>query len=496
MTRGHFIANAWQAGSAGKRIDCIDPATAEAFDSIAAGTAEDVDAAVNAARRAFAGWKSTTGAERARILRAISAAIAADRDRLAAIETRDNGKPLPESFIDVDTIAQIFAMYADMAEELDARGEEPVDLPGGAMKTTVAYRPVGVVGMITPWNFPLEQFTWKVAPALAAGCCAVVKPSEFTSLSSLELAALMAGAGLPPGVVNVVTGTGAEAGAALVRHPGVDKVSFTGSTATGRQIMRAAAEDLKRVSLELGGKNPLIVFDDVDLDAAVQWVGFGAFVNQGQVCTASSRLLVQEGIAGRFLDRLTELAEAIRTGPGDAEGVKMGPLVSQTQYDKVMSYIEAGKRAGARLVTGGTRPPGLNAGYFVAPTIFADVTPDMSIWTEEIFGPVLSVMTFRTEEEAVRLANDTPYGLAASVLSRDRARAERVGDALEAGIVWQNCSNMVVIQAPWGGIKKSGMGRELGRWGLESYLEPRQKTRWLGDGSLDWYALPGRLAAE
>ena len=495
MSHGHFIGNDWRAGGSGKTIDCIDPATAERFDSIAAGNAEDIDAAVNAARRAFEGWKATTGTERAGILRAISAAITANRDRLAEIETRDNGKPLPESFIDVDTIAQIFAMYADMAEELDARGEEAVNLPGGAMRTTVAYRPVGVIGMITPWNFPLEQFTWKVAPALAAGCCAVVKPSEFTSLSSLELAALMAGAGLPPGVVNVVTGTGAEAGAALVRHPGVDKVSFTGSTATGKQIMRTAAEDLKRVSLELGGKNPVIVFDDVDLDAAVQWVGFGAFVNQGQVCTASSRLLVQEGIAGRFLDRLTELAKAIRIGPGSAEGVKMGPLVSQAQYDKVMSHIQAGKQAGARLVTGGSRPPGLNAGYFIAPTIFADVTPGMSIWTEEIFGPVLSVMTFRTEEEAVRLANDTPYGLAASVLSRDRARAERVGDALEAGIIWQNCSNMVVIQAPWGGIKKSGMGRELGRWGLESYLEPRQKTRWLGDGSLGWYDLPDGPAA-
>ncbi|MDR0808462.1 MAG: aldehyde dehydrogenase family protein [Gemmobacter sp.] len=496
MSRGHFIGNARHPGGSGKKIDCIDPATAMTFDSIAAGSAEDIDAAVCAARRAFTAWKATTGAERARILRAISGAITANRDRLAEIETRDNGKPLPEAFIDVDTIAQIFAMYADMAEELDARGEEAVGPSGGAMKTTVAYRPVGVIGMITPWNFPLEQFTWKVAPALAAGCCAVVKPSEFTSLSSLELAALMAGAGLPPGVINVVTGTGAEAGAALVRHPGVDKMSFTGSTATGKQIMRIAAEDLKRVSLELGGKNPLIVFDDVDLDAAVQWVGFGAFVNQGQVCTASSRLLVQESIAGRFLDRLTELAEAIHIGPGSAEGVKMGPLISQAHHDKVMSYVQAGMEAGARLVTGGSRPPGLNAGYFVAPTIFADVTPDMTIWTEEIFGPVLSVMTFRTEEEAVRLANDTPYGLAASVLSKDRARAERVGDALEAGIIWQNCSNMVVIEAPWGGIKKSGMGRELGRWGLESYLEPRQKTRWLGDGSLDWYALPDRLAAE
>lgn len=495
MARGHFIGNVFRQGHSSTLLNCIDPATGKAFDTIVAGDAEDVDIAVKTARQAFhGGWKSTTGFERAGILREIARSIAANRDRLAEIETRDNGKPLPESYIDVDTIAQIFEMYAGMAEELDKKGEETIDLPGDAMKTTVAFRPIGVVGMITPWNFPLEQFTWKVAPALAAGCCAVVKPSEFTSLSSLELADIIAKSGLPAGVLNVVTGLGGEAGDALVRHPGVNKISFTGSTATGKRIMGAAAEDLKRVSLELGGKNPLIVFDDVDIDAAVQWVGFGAFVNQGQVCTASSRLLVHQDIADRFLKRLVELAEGIQVGAGSVKGVKMGPLVSETQYRKVMSYIDAGRMAGATLLAGGDRPAGLDEGYFIAPTVFSDVTPDMTIWTEEIFGPVLSVMTFRDEEEAIRLSNDTPYGLAATVLSKDRDRAERVADALDAGITWQNCSNMVVIQAPWGGVKKSGMGRELGRWGLESFLEPKQKTRWMVDGSLGWYALP--TAAE
>ena len=495
MKRKLFIGNDWVAGKSGKHIDCIDPASGEVFDSVPAGGPADIDAAVSAARQAFdRGWKRTTGAERAKILRAISAGITANRERLAALETRDNGKPLPESFIDVDTIAQIYEMYAGLAEGLDARGEEALDLPGDAIRSTVAYRPIGVVGMITPWNFPLEQFTWKVAPALAAGCCAVVKPSEYTSLSALELAGIIAEAGLPAGVLNVVTGTGPEAGDALVRHPGVDKISFTGSTATGKHIMRTAAEDLKRVSLELGGKNPVIVFDDVDIDAGVEWVAFGAFVNQGQVCTATSRLLIHAPIADRFLKRLVEVAQGIRIGSGAAEGVKMGPLVSQVQYDKVMSHIAAGKKAGATLLTGGTRPAGLDKGYFLAPTIFADVTEDMSIWTEEIFGPVLSVMRFEDEDEAIRLANDTPYGLAATVLSKDKDRAERVADALDTGITWQNCNNMVVIQAPWGGVKKSGMGRELGRWGLESFLEPKQKTRWLTAGSLGWDDMPA--AAE
>lgn len=495
MSSAHFIANAWVAGASGRTIDCVDPATGEVFDRIAAGGAAEIDAAVAAARKAFeGGWKATTGAERAKILRAIAKAITENRDRLAAIETRDNGKPLAEAYYDVDTIVQIYDMYAGLAEGLDARGEEALDVPGGAFRTTVSYRPIGVVGMITPWNFPLEQFTWKVAPAIAAGCCAVVKPSEFTSLSALELAGIIGKAGLPAGVLNVVTGLGAEAGEALVRHPGVDKISFTGSTATGKRIMRTAAEDLKRVSLELGGKNPVVVFEDVDIDPAVEWVIFGAFVNQGQVCTATSRLLIQDSIADRFLKRLVQVAEAIRVGAGTAEGVKMGPLVSKAQYDKVMSYIEAGRKAGAKVLTGGGRPAGLDKGFFVAPTIFAGVTPDMSIWREEIFGPVLSVMRFKDEAEAIRLANDTPYGLAATVLTKDAARAERVADALDAGITWQNCNNMVVIQAPWGGTKKSGMGRELGRWGLESFLEPKQKTRWLPGGGVGWYDVPAEAA--
>lgn len=491
MKPAHFIGGAWVAGQSGKTIDCVDPSTEEVFDRVPAGAAAEVDAAVAAARKAFdGGWRQTTGAQRAAILRAVAKGIADNRERLAALETRDNGKPLAESYIDVDTIAAIFDMYAKLAEELDGRGEEEVPGAAAAFRTTVAYRPIGVVGMITPWNFPLEQFTWKVAPALAAGCCAVVKPSEFTSLSALALAEIIGKAGLPAGVLNVVTGLGPEAGEALVRHPGIDKISFTGSTATGKRIMRTAAEDLKRVSLELGGKNPVVVFDDVDIDPAVEWVIFGAFVNQGQVCTATSRLLIQDGIADRFLKRLVQVTEAIRIGTGTDEGVKMGPLVSRAQYDKVMSYIDAGRKSGAKVLTGGGRPAHRDKGFFIAPTIFDGVTDGMSIWREEIFGPVLSVMRFKDEAEAIRLANDTAYGLAATVLTKDSDRAERVADALDAGITWQNCNNMVVIQAPWGGVKKSGMGRELGRWGLESFLEPKQKTRWLPGGGIGWYETP------
>lgn len=487
MAQEMFIAGKWVRSHSDQTLDCVDPATAQAFDSIASGNAQDVEDAVAAARSAFAGWKATPAAKRAAILRRIAQKITDNRDDLAALETRDNGKPLPESYVDVDTIAQIFAMYADMADALDARPEEPVAIPGDAMQVSVARVPVGVVGMITPWNFPLEQFTWKVAPALAAGCCAVLKPSEFTSLTSLALTRLIDEAELPAGVLNVVTGTGARVGEAMVAHPGIDKISFTGSTATGKRIMGRAAQDLKRVSLELGGKNPAIVFDDVDLDAAVEWIAFGAFVNQGQVCTATSRLIVQDGIADRFVARLSEVARKIRIGPGDQEGVKMGPLVSEAQYDKVMDHIEKGRGEGATLIAGGGRAEGFNAGYFVAPTVFDDVTEDMSLWTDEIFGPVLSVRRFTDEAEAVRLANATPYGLAASVLSGDEARAERVADALEAGITWQNCTNMVVIQAPWGGVKQSGMGRELGRWGLDAFLEPKQKTRWKVGGGVGWY---------
>lgn len=491
MARKNLINNEWCDSATGNTLACINPANEQEFDRVQASGAQDVSDAVAAARAAFdGGWKQSTGAERAKLLRAFSAGITARRDELSQLETQDNGKPLPESYFDVDTAVQIYDMYADMAEELDEKGEEAVELPVDYLKSGVTYKGIGVIGMITPWNYPIEQFTWKVSAALAAGCTCVVKPSEFTSVTATILGEIAIEAGFPPGVLNIVTGTGPDVGEALVLDPRVDKISFTGSTATGRRIMELASRDLKRVSLELGGKNPIIVFDDVDLDAAVEWTAFGSFVNQGQVCTSTSRLLLQKGQAQPFLARLKQLAESLKVGDGSVEGTQMGPLASQPQYDKVMGYIDQGKSAGANVLTGGERPAEQNTGYFVKPTIFTDVTPDMSIWTDEIFGPVLSVIEFETEEEAVRLANDTPYGLAATVLSEDKDRAERVADALDAGITWQNCNQMVVIQSPWGGVKKSGMGRELGKWGLMNFLEPKQKTRWLPGGSLGWYPMP------
>ena len=481
-----YIDGQWQQSDGSARIPCIDPATEQAFASVPDATDLDVDRAVQAAHRAFASWQRTTGAARAAYLRMFAEELLRRRDEIAALETQDNGKPLPEALFDVDCAARIFEMYADLAAGLDAGGEI-LSTSADYLSVRVERRPMGVVALITPWNFPLEQFTWKVAAALAAGCTCVIKPSEVTSATALLCGEICSTIGLPGGVLNIVTGRGAGAGAALVAHPRVAKISFTGSTATGRGIMTQAAADLKRVGLELGGKSPVIVFPDVDLDRAVEWVMFGAFVNQGQVCTSTSRLLLAEELAGPFLARLKERTEALRIGPGTEAGVQMGPLVSAAQHEKVTRYITIGMDEGATLLTGGGRPAGLNAGYFVAPTIFTNVRPDMRIAREEIFGPVLTVMTFSSEEEAIALANDSEYGLAAAVLSGDEVRMARVSMALEAGIVWENCNQMVVMEAPWGGVKKSGMGRELGRWGMESFQDLRQVTRWLPDAGLGWY---------
>lgn len=488
FTNQLFIDGQFVDSHSTNRLTAINPATGEALTEIPRATNDEVDSAVSSAYQALnAEWKQTTGKERAVYLRAIANQLRERREVFGELETLDNGKPLPESLYDVDTAASIFDMYADLAEELDDKQEEQLKLPVDFLDSSVCYKPVGVVAHITPWNYPLEQLTWKVAPTIASGCTCVLKPSEHTSLTALEFGKICQTVNLPNGVVNIVTGLGQDTGEALINDARVSKISFTGSTATGKRIMSVAAEQLKRVSLELGGKSPILVFDDVELDNAVEWVMFGSFVNQGQVCTSTSRLLIQEGIAERFLARLKERAEKIRIGDGMDEGIQMGPINNQAQYEKILGYIETGKSQGATLLCGGSRPEGLDAGYFVSPTVFTNVTEDMRIWKEEIFGPVLSVKTFSSEEEALALANGSEYGLAATVLTNDNGRAERVADQLESGITWINCNQMVVPQAPWGGVKKSGMGRELGRWGLQSFLEVKQKTRWLPDGPLGWY---------
>lgn len=485
-----FIDGTWVDPAQGGTINVVDPATERVFAAIGAGTAADIDRAVAAAERAGRGaWAKTTGRERATILRAIAARLEAEADALARIEVQDNGKPLAEAEGDVADTIYCFNLYATYAEELDAKQGERIAVPDERFKTTVKYMPAGVAGLIVPWNYPLLMAAWKVAPALAAGCTLVLKPSEFTSLSALALARICHAAGVPPGVVNVVTGLGRDAGGALAAHPNVRKLAFTGSVPTGIAVATAAAKDVKSLSLELGGKSPIVVFDDADLDQVVEWVMFGIFWNQGQVCSATSRLIAQSRIAGPLVERLSEEASKIRIGNGMGSGVQLGPLVSRPQYDKVMNYIEIGKRE-ASLVCGGGRPAGFNAGYFVEPTIFAGVPPEARIWKEEIFGPVLSVAAFKTEEEALALANGSEFGLAAAVMTQDLDRAARVADRFEAGVVWINCSQPNFLEPPWGGVKKSGIGRELGTWGLMNFLEPKQITAYQSTDPWGWYLKP------
>ncbi|ANH07555.1 aldehyde dehydrogenase family protein [Shinella sp. HZN7] len=467
----------------------INPATEGTFAEVAAGQAVDIDRAVRAARRAFdAGeWPGLNGGARAGILRRIAEGIRARLKEIALLEVRDNGKPVPEAEWDVADAAFCFDYYADLAEEHATRPRETVDVGDARFQATISREPLGVIGAITPWNFPLLMAVWKVAPALAAGCTVVLKPSELCSLSCEVLAEIIHAAGVPAGVFNLVTGTGPEAGQPLADHPLVDKVAFTGSVATGRKVMQAASAGIRTVSLELGGKSPFLVFDDCDIDKAVEWILFGIFWNKGEVCSATSRVLVQRGIFDRLLERLRIATEAIEIGSGEASGVKLGPLVSKGQYDKVRDAIEAGKRSGARLVTGGDRPEGFDHGYFLRPTIFADAPTDSAIWQEEIFGPVVCINAFDTEQEALDLANDSKYGLAAAVMSDDLDRCERVAARLRAGIVWINCSQPTFTQVPWGGYKMSGIGRELGRAGFDACFETKQITRFDHRERWGWY---------
>ena len=486
-----FIDGRWCAGAGGGTIDVINPATERVFQQCAAGGAADIDTAVAAAKAAMEGaWRRTTGEDRAKLLRAIASAIEEKKQFLAEIEVMDNGKPLPEALGDIGDAAYCFNLYADYAEQLDVRQGEVIAVPDARFQSRVKYIPSGVAGLIVPWNYPLLMAAWKVAPALAAGCAVVLKPSEFTPLTALELGQIASDIGLPPGVLNIVTGLGRDAGARLASHPDVRKLAFTGSVPTGISVASAAAKDVKSISLELGGKSPIVVFDDADVDQVVEWVMFGIFWNQGQVCSATSRMIVQEGAARMLVDRLAEEAKKITIGNGMTPGVMLGPLVSQQQYDKVMNYIDIGKNE-AKLVCGGTRPAHLNTGYFVEPTIFVDVPPSARIWQEEIFGPVLSVATFQTEDEAVALANNSEFGLAAAVMSSDMERAERVADAFEAGVVWINCSQPNFLEPPWGGMKKSGVGRELGTWGLNNFLEPKQITTYTTHEPWSWYLKKG-----
>ncbi|HBO3329419.1 TPA: aldehyde dehydrogenase family protein [Pseudomonas aeruginosa] len=484
-----YINGQWVEPAKGGSFETFDPSDESLLARVAAATAEDIDAAVKAARNAFdeGPWPKLSGAERAVVLRRIADGIRSRQQELAELEVRDNGKPLPEALWDIGDTAGCFDFYADLAEKLDTNQEQSIALADDRFSAIARKEPIGVAGAIIPWNFPMLMASWKVAPALAAGCSMVLKPSELTPLTAMHLAQIAHEAGLPAGVLNVVPGLGPDAGAPLSEHPGIDKLAFTGSVPTGSRIMQAAARDIKNISLELGGKSPFVIFADADLDAAVEWILFGIFWNQGEVCSATSRVLVERELYEPLLKRLAEEARKITIGNGLQDDVLLGPLVNKAQYDKVLQAIARGHEDGARLVCGGERPADLDKGYYVQPTVFADVPEDAWIWNEEIFGPVVCVRPFDSEEEAVRSANASRFGLGAAVMSRDLPRCERVARRFRAGIVWINCSQPTFTEAPWGGYKQSGIGRELGEWGLNNYLETKQITRYHSEQPWGWY---------
>ena len=481
-----LIDGEWVEARAGRSFEVRDPATDQVIAHCADAGPEDVDQAVRAARRAFDedGWREVTAQQRGRILFRLAQKVRDESPRLAELETLNCGKPIVESEFDLDDVATCFEYYGGLATKLHG---EVIPVPAEALSLTLK-EPLGVAAQIIPWNYPLLMAAWKIAPALCAGCTMVIKPAEQTPLTLLELARHFEACGLPKGVVNVVTGFGETAGAPMVAHRLVDKVAFTGSVEVGRIIMRSAADTLKKVSLELGGKSPNIFFADADFEAAVDGALFGIFVNQGEVCSAGSRVLVERSIYQPMIDAMVEKAKRIRLGPGLDRATKMGPLVSRQQMERVMRYQQIG-RLEAKLAIGGGRPSdaALQRGFFVEPTIFYDVDPAATIAREEIFGPVMAVIPFDTEAEALRIANDSDYGLAAAVWSRDIFRCLRVVKRLQAGIVWVNHMQPTFVEAPWGGYKMSGIGRELGPWGAEEYLQLKQVHINLDPQPIGWY---------
>src|SRR5215472_5443385 len=484
MNRYLMYTNGTWVESVGKRYFPIyDPSTEDIIAEVCDGNGEDVDRAVEAAREAFeTGWSQTTAQERGRILFRLAERVRKESAMLAELEARNCGKPIVEAEYDIADAATCLEYYGGLATKVMGH-VNPV--PDNALSLSLR-EPMGVAGQIIPWNYPLLMAAWKLAPAIAAGCTCVLKPAEQTPLTALEFANWFEEAGLPPGVVNIVNGYGEPAGAALVAHPKVDKIAFTGSAAVGKIIVKSAADTLKRVTLELGGKSPNIFFPDADWEAAVDGALFGVFINQGEVCSAGSRILVDKKIYSKFVDAMTEKAKRIKLGAPLERDTKMGPLVSKEQYDRVTSYLDLGKKE-AKVSIGGGRPKQFAKGYYVEPTIFYDVENSARIAREEIFGPVASVIPFDGESEAIRISNDTPYGLAAAVWTRDIYKAFRVVKSLRAGIVWVNHMQPTYVEAPWGGYKQSGFGRELGPWGLEEYLETKQVFVNLDETPIGWY---------
>ena len=474
----HFIGGAHAASADGATFDVADPVSNLPYATVAAGGVADIDHAVAAASQAFTDgpWPRLSARERANILTRVADGIEARAGRIAELETFDTGLPVTQARGQAARAAENFRFFADMTVTLH---EDAFRTPG--QFGYVIRKPAGVAGLITPWNTPFMLETWKLAPALASGCTVVLKPAEWTPLSASLLPEIMTEAGLPAGVFNLVNGIGEVAGAALVAHPGVPRISFTGETTTGQTIMAAAAPHLKGLSMELGGKSPCVIFADADLDRATDSALFGVFSLNGERCTAGSRILAERSVYDALVTRLASRAERIRVGDPADPRTELGALVHPEHYARVLGYVRAGQDEGARLVAGGTRPARLSAGNYLAATVFADVEPSMRIFREEIFGPVVCVTPFDGEAEAVALANATAYGLAAYIWTRDLARAHRVAHAVESGMTWINSHNVRDLRTPFGGVKASGLGREGGPHSLEFYTESRIVHIPLGD---------------
>ena len=484
-----YIAGKWTEAADGGTAQTINPYDATVLDTLAEAGAADADAAVAAAREAFdqGPWRRSTVTDRAALLGKIADLLQRDREQLAHTESLDTGKTLNEARADVDDTTAVFRYYAGMAGEHAGRVVDP-GRPG--VVSRIVHEPVGVCALIAPWNYPLLQISWKLAPALAAGNTTVVKPSELTPLSTAALVGLFEEADIPPGVLNLLLGQGGSAGQALVAHPGVDLISFTGGLATGEKIMASAAQGVRRVALELGGKNPNIVFDGTDFDTVVDNALTAAFLHSGQVCSAGARLIVQDSLHDSFVAELAARADRIRLGNGLDPDTECGPLISEAHRTKVERYIALGLSEGADLLAGGKRPdsPDLATGFFLRPTVFAGCRREMAVVQDEVFGPVVTVERFSTEEEAIRLGNDTAYGLAGAVWTSDAGQAERVAGALRHGTVWINDYHPYLPQAEWGGFGKSGIGRELGPSGLEEYQEKKHIYHNTSPAPAHWFS--------
>lgn len=482
-----FIGNEWRNAEGDRTFDVFNPATEEELFKCARASVADVDAAVRSAKACFHGpnWgKQSSGKARGDILRKMAETLEAQKEEWAILETLDNGKPLLESRADMDVCISVFNYYATFADKFDEEKTTHVKSSDADFDIRLVQEPAGVVGLVTPWNFPLMQAAVKIAPAIAAGCSMVLKPSSVCPATCLRLGDLALAAGLPPGAMNIISGTGRESGAALLDHKLVQRLSFTGSSGVGQTIMHAGAKRLVPVSLELGGKGALVVFDDVDVEAAVDWIMIGIFLCAGQSCSATSRLVVQRGIESKLLERLKQEAQKLTMGDPLLESTQLGPLTSKEQLSIVSGFVDRAVKEGAEVVCGGNAPPG--KGYYYPATILR--TPvDSEAWKEEIFGPVLAVQSFETEEEAVHLANDTEYGLGNGVMTDDPERCERVAQQLHSGVVWKNCSNAIPVEAPFGGFGLSGFGKEYGAMGFEEYTITKVITGCRSGFSYEWY---------